>query len=78
MAYYVRTVHAGAVATDPRSYVYAIYQCDDCGEKTDIRIPDERTYQYIDRACGSCGSLHPGDRTKALKEALPCVPCSSQ
>lgn len=66
MAYYVRTYKSGAGDYDPRQITWAQYHCADCNQKTDVRIPDVRTFRYTDVPCEHCGSVKAGDRYAAL------------
>lgn len=66
MAYYVRTYKSGAGDYDPRQIIWAQYLCFDCNKKTDIRIPDIKTFRFADVPCSHCGSVKAGDRYAAL------------
>ena len=66
MAYYVRTVFAGAGDYDPRARKYAIYHCDICDKNSDFTMT--ANFQTIERKCSHCGAIGVNDRIITLKK----------
>ena len=65
MAYYVKTVQAGAVANDPRSWRYAVYRCDCCGKDMEVTVTSG--FQPRPRTCSNCGAMGLDDKVQTLK-----------
>ena len=65
MAFYVRTVTAGGASYDPRSWTYAVYKCDCCGEESEYTLTPN--FQTVPRLCKHCKSMGVEDKINSLK-----------
>ena len=65
MAYFIRQVTAGGRKDDPRSWTYAVYKCDVCGEESEYTVTPN--FQYRERPCKHCKSMGVNDYLQNLK-----------
>lgn len=65
---FVRTYKSGGGDNDPRQKTWAEFQCSECGEKHDIDITRNASFDFAkERKCPACGCVSHADRIFNLK-----------
>jgi hypothetical protein len=65
--YFVRTYTGGGADYDPRSKLWSVWQCDVCGEESDIECRPNVDMKFNEaRKCPECHSFGKEDHAKQL------------
>lgn len=69
--YFVRTYKSGGADYDPRQQIFAEFECSVCGEKTDVNVTTNKTFDYSRiRKCPHCKSFDETDQLNSLKKEV--------